>query len=82
MMNKQVADFGVWKTPALQSGPLSSDMKGAAMGEEDLELYERRISHQDTIIYDFGVFLLEMISGRPPNSAIKEFGSLAEWVSC
>ena len=48
------------------------------MDEEDLELSDRRIMHKDTNIYDFGVFLLEMITGQLPNNVTKE--SLAEWV--
>lgn len=73
----KVADFGVWKVSKLQKDSKASNERSSVLGHDDLELSDRLIPHLETNIYDFGVFLLEMVSGRPPHS--KEFGSLAEW---
>lgn len=68
----------MWKVSKLQKGSKAFNERSNVLGHEDLELSDRLIPHLETNIYDFGVFLLEMVSGRPPHS--KEFGSLTEWV--
>lgn len=75
--SSKVADFGVWKASKSQKDSKSSSEGTNVLGHEDLELSDRLTPHLDTNIYDFGVLLLEMVSGRRPYS--KEHGSLTEW---
>lgn len=71
----KLADFGLWKIS--QKDLKSPSEQSNVLGHDDLELSDRLVPAIDTNISDFGVFLLEMVSGRPPHC--KELGSLSEW---
>ncbi|MCO5603018.1 hypothetical protein L7F22_057160 [Adiantum nelumboides] len=73
----KLADFGVWKASKTHKDLKASSERSHDLSHDDLELSDRLIPHLETNIYDFGVFLLEMITGRSPHS--KELGSLTEW---
>ena len=74
-MTQQVADFGVWKASNLEvDSKISGENVITSSDHEHLELSEKLIPHRDTNIYEFGVFLLEMVTGRFPTV------SLIEWV--
>ncbi|KAI5060887.1 hypothetical protein GOP47_0023392 [Adiantum capillus-veneris] len=73
----KVADFGVWKASKTHKDLKASSERSHDLGHDDLELSDRLIPHLETNIYEFGVFLLEMMTGRSSHS--KELGSLTEW---
>lgn len=73
----KVADFGVWKISESQKDLKGLSGRSNKLGHDDLELSDRLTPHLETNIYDFGVFLLEMVSGRSPHS--KEFEALTDW---
>lgn len=73
----KVADFGIWKVSNAQKDSKASSGKYHELGHDDLELSDRLIPLLETNVHDFGVFLLEMVTGRSPFS--KEVGSLVDW---
>lgn len=72
----KLADFGVWKASSRKEGKASSEQTDA-FGNDDLELSDRLVPDLENSISDFGVFLLEVVSGRP--TFCKELGSISEW---
>eukprot|EP00249_Psilotum_nudum_P017959 c26572_g1_i2 orf=494-2635(-) len=74
----KLADFAVWKAAVVKNEPLRSSSRGNNYVQfDELEYSDRLVPDFENNIFSFGVFLLEIISGKLPYS--KERGSLAVW---
>ncbi|KAH7441556.1 hypothetical protein KP509_03G043500 [Ceratopteris richardii] len=74
----KLADFGVWKASKMQVNKALYE-KSQDLGHEELELSDRLVPQLESNIFDFGVFLLEMVTGKFAPS--KEQASIREWAS-
>uniref|UniRef100_A0A1D1YB95 Putative LRR receptor-like serine/threonine-protein kinase MRH1 n=2 Tax=Anthurium amnicola TaxID=1678845 RepID=A0A1D1YB95_9ARAE len=66
----KIAEIGFWKEVAA---------KGKLSGEDDNSFSESLSTHPESNIYDFGLLLLEIISGKHPYS--EEQGSVGSWAA-
>lgn len=77
----KVANFGVAKTPLARQERQKSGWltQRSSIGYDDIEGSDRHSPDFESNMYSFGVFLLEVITGRQPQSELT--GSLVDWAN-